>query len=185
MAFDHCIIKILLTYLLTHVDWQWMRLMKCRVIVVEEKTYSAVINQISSGTCQHLSTPVTLRQICSYTSERLMHFMFISTHFPDGATVSRARQLNHPPIHPPFRPSPRPPTRPLAHPPTAHRPTHPSPARPPLPSPARPLVQPSTLSPVGRPPARTPARSPARPTVHPLAHSPPCQPPTQPTDVEF
>ena len=64
--------------------------------VEEEIRLSAVINQISS-------TPVTLRQICSYTSERLMHFMFISTHF------SRWR---HSTARPPVRPRacPPPPT---------------------------------------------------------------------------
>ena len=61
--------------------------------VEDIRTFPAVINQISS-------TPVTLRQICSYTSERLMHFMFISTHF------SRWR---HSTARPPVRPRACPP----------------------------------------------------------------------------
>ena len=83
--------------------------------VEEEIRIPAVINQISS-------TPVTLRKIWSYTSERLMHFMFISTHF------SRWR---HPPAHPIARSPDRPPTtrplgRPLARSPPCQSPTQPT-----------------------------------------------------------
>ena len=68
---------------------QHLWLFKRQAVRVEDEIRtSAVINQISS-------TPVTLRQICSYTSERLMHFMFISTHF------SRRR---HSTARPPVRP---------------------------------------------------------------------------------